>query len=250
MSIVFSDTTNKNGIIQHIEDEVGFNDGDISGDSTRLAKFTGDINNALDQIYAWIFKAGGTWQFDDINHTEYPIITTDLNSGQRDYSFTIDEEGNIILDIFKVMVMGEDGVYREIAPVDQQAPNNNNVNVDSFIDGRNQQGVPTRYDKTANGIFLDPIPNYDKTAGLKVMINREGSYFSTGDTIKKAGFAGLFHYLLVLIPSYKYARIHSLPQLAGLKNELDTMKKELTDYYGKRERDLKRQMRPNVENTK
>ena len=82
------------------------------------------------------------------------------------------------------------------------------------------------------------------------MINREGAYLANGDTIKKAGCAGVVHYLLVLMPYYKYARIHSLPQLAGLKNELDTMKKELTDYYGKRERDLKRQMRPNVENTK
>lgn len=31
--------------------------------------------------------ADGTWAFDDSNHEDLPIITTDLKTGQRDYSF-------------------------------------------------------------------------------------------------------------------------------------------------------------------
>lgn len=90
MSLVFSNTTTKNGIIQRIERYCGFNDGDISGNTLRLAQFTGDINVALDYTLAMIFEEGGTWQFDDSNHsTNYPIITTNLISGQRDYSFTV-----------------------------------------------------------------------------------------------------------------------------------------------------------------
>lgn len=256
MSIQFSDTTNKNGIIQFIEDECGFNDGDITDDTTLLAKFTGDVNHALDEIYALIFKSGGVWQFDDTNHEKYPFIETDLISGQRDYSFTEDEQGNIILDIYKVMVKNPDGVYVELDQVDQQSKNNNRVNVDSLTDGQNKTGTPNRYDMTANGIFLDPISNYnwrqneEGERGVKVFINREGSYFATSDTTKKAGFNGLFHYLLVLLPAYKYARIHSLPQVSRIENDIMKMKGELTDSYGQRSRDITRRLVPNRENNK
>lgn len=251
MSISFSDTTNKDGLIQNIEDECGFNDGDISGNTTRLKKFTSDINNALDEVFALIFKTGGTWQFDDSNHEKYPIITTDLNASQRDYAFTTDEQGNVILDIYKVMIKNEEGVYVEIDPVDQQSANNANYNVDSLVDGRNIEGTPIRYDKTSNGIFLDPVPSYTSSAGVKVFINREASYFTTADTTKKAGFSGLFHYLLVLIPSYKYARIHLSPSDRDrLKIDIGEMKGELVKHYGKRERDIKRSLRPSVESCK
>lgn len=251
MSIQFSDTVNKNGIIQHIEDECGFNDGDITDDATLFAKFTGDINNAMDEVYALIFKSGGIWQFDDINHEKYPMIETQMNAGQRDYAFVTDEQGNIILDIYKVMAKDQNGVYQELTQVDQQAKSNNRINVDSFSNGLEQQGTPYRYDMTSNGIFLDPVPSYTPAdKGVKVFINREGSYFTVADTVKKAGFAGLFHYLLVLIPSYKYARIHSLPQVSRLENDIMKMKGELTDSYGQRSRDITRRLTPNRENNR
>lgn len=249
MSIEFSNTTSKNGIIQYIEDECGFNDGDITGDATLLAKFTGDINNSLDEIYALIFKSGGVWQFDDINHEKYPFIEAQMTSGKRDYAFTTDGQGNIILDIYKVMAKDSNGVYQELTQVDQQAKSNNRVNVDSFSDGVDTQGTPTRYDMTANGIFLDPIPDYTPDEyGVKVFINREGSYFTTADTTKKAGFNGLFHYLLVLLPAYKYARIHSLPQVTRIESDIMKMKGELTISYGQRSRDITRRLTPNREN--
>jgi len=251
MSIQFSDTTTKDGIIQNIEDECGFNDGDITDNPTLLAKFTGDVNNALDEIYALIFKSGGVWQFDDINHAKYPFIEAQMTSGKRDYAFTTDQQGNLILDIYKVMAKDENGVYQELTQVDQQAKNTNRTNVDSFSNGLNKQGTPTRYDMTANGIFLDPIPAYTPDEfGVKVFINREGSYFAPTDTLKKAGFSGLFHYLLVLLPAYKYARIHSLPQVTRIENDIMKMKGELTISYGQRSRDIKRKLIPNRESNK
>jgi len=210
----------------------------------------------MDEIFALIFKSGGVWQFDDINHVTYPFIETNLNSGVRDYAFTDDEQGNIILDIYKVMVKDKEGVYQEMNQVDQQAKNNNRVNVDSFSDGQNTAGTPNRYDMTGNGIFLDPIPDYnwrlanEGERGLKVFINREGSYFATTDTVKKAGFSGLFHYLLALMPAYKYARIHSLPQVTRIEGDIMKMKGELIDSYGNRSRDITRRLIPNRENNK
>lgn len=192
-----------------------------------------DMNMALDRALSLIFKACGTWQFDDSNHSDYPIIMTNLVSGRRDYSFTTDEQGNLILDIYRVMVKNQDGIYDDIYPVDQQSDNG----VSSFYDGRNTTGTVTRYDKTANGIFLDAIPNYSQTNGIKVFINREASYFTTADTTKKPGFAGLFHEYVALRPSFQYAYRNGLSNTKALQSEMEKMESSLKSYYRDRSKD-------------
>lgn len=200
-----------------------------------LADKVVDINLALGDAFTLAFQAGGTWQFDDSNHTDYPIITTALASSQRDYPFTTDEQGNLILDIYKVMVrISATGEYQEAFPVDVQSESG----TESFYDGQNLTGIPYRYDKTANGIFLDPIPNYNSTDGLKVYINREGSFFTTADTTKKPGIDPLCHEYLALKPSYKYARNNSLANVARLEKDMMLMEKRITERYAKRERDV------------
>ena len=233
MSLVYSNTTSKNGILQRIERTCGFQDGDVTGNATRLAQFTGDVNVALDKVLSLIFSVGGTWQFDDSNHTDYPIITTNLVSGQRDYLFTSDQNSNLILEIYKVLVADDSGDYREILPVDQQsdAPAN-------YTDGNNTTGLPITYDKTGNGIFLDPIPNYNEANGLKIFINREASYFTTSDTTKKPGFAGLFHEYLVLHPSFYYCTRNGISIRRELKDELLEMESQIMDFYKMREKDV------------
>ena len=205
-----------------------------------VADKTADENLALDYIYSKIFEVDGIWQFDDSNHTDYPIITTNLVQGQRDYSFVSDENGNLILDIFKVMVKDVSGIYYEIYPVDVQSQSG----TEGFYDGENTQSTPFRYDKTANGIFLDSVPSYDSASGLKIYINREGSYFTEQDTTKKAGFAGLYHEYLALRPSYQYAYRNSLPNVALLRDEMLKMEEQILNHYQKRSRDEKKIIRP------
>ena len=199
---------------------------------------TRDINLALDKVFSLIFEVGGTWQFDDSNHTDYPIITTNIVSGQRDYSFTVDGSGNLVLDIYKVMVADSNGIFFEVFPTDQQG----NTPL-SMTDGQNTQGSVLTYDKTGNGIFLDLIPNYNRTGGLKVWINRTGSYFTTSDTTKKPGFAGLFHEYLVLRPSYQYAYRKGLSNVNILKNEMLEMENAIMEHYKSRERDVTKTLR-------
>lgn len=244
MSLQFSNTTTKNGIIQRLERKCGFNDGEISGNPLRLAYFTGDVNEALNRALENIFSVGGTWQFDDINHsTNYPIITTDIVSGQRDYAFTEDGAGNLVLEISKVFIADENGLFREITPVDvpQGAPSN-------YWDGLNTTGQPNTYDKLGNGIFLDPIPNYDYTAGLKLYISREGSYFSTSDTTKKPGIAGLFHEYFVLRPAYNYCRDKDMKKADRLYADMMKMENDMRDFYKAREKDVQKKLIPKRNN--
>lgn len=214
MALKFNDTTNLNGLVQLYEAELNYNDGDVSGNTSKLKRFTASVNNALDRYFAIAIKASGKWQLDDKNHTDYPIITTDLVSGQRDYPFTTDGSGNLILDIYKVMVKDEAGVYHEIYPSDQQsnAP-------ESFYDGRNQTGRPYTYDKTGNALFLDFIPNYNSDEGLKVFINRSSSYFVYTDTTKTVGYPYHQEYFY-LKPAYEVARRLGLKEEAGLEKEI------------------------------
>jgi hypothetical protein len=236
MSIAYSDTTNKDGLLQKLEDCLGFNDGDITGNSVLKTKFTGKINSALDEIFAIALKTLG-WNVDDLNWTHDPFITTNLVSGQRDYHFSTDEDGSLILGIYKVMVANSSGVFYELTPVDIQknAPN-------SMIDGQNLTGSPNSYDKTGNGIFLDLIPNYSYTDGIKIFIDREPTYFLVSDTTKLAGVDGLCHDYLYLKPAYEYARDKGFQNVERLYRDLLTAVKKIEDRYSNKEKDVNKIM--------
>lgn len=234
MSIQFNDTTTRNGLIQLIERNLKLGNGRISGDADLLKDFTADINLAVDSLLRIIFKASGKWQFDDSNHTDYPFITTAIVANQRDYAFTADEQGNIILDIYKVMIKDPTSTYyNEIYPVDQQS----DEEMQSFYSGQNVTATPTRYDKTGNAIFLDALPGYNLAAGLKVFINREALYFTSADTTKKLGVDGLCQEYLALEPSYRYAMRNKLDNREEFKRDLAELIKDIKIRYRDRGRD-------------
>ncbi len=214
---------------------LGFPDGYITGDTTRLAQWTALVNNSLDNAFHIIFEADGRWQFDDRNHTDYPELTANLVSGQRDYPFTTDSNSNLILSIEKVAILTSSTAtrYTEISPVDAMSDDNS-----PFVENNTSlTGIPSEYDKTSNAIFLNLIPNYNATNGIKLYVSREGSYFLTSDATKKPGFAGLYHDYLVFAPAYQYALGNGLPAQEFLKREVLEKERQLTEYYSKRSRD-------------
>lgn len=237
MSLTFSD------IASIIDDNVGTNSTSFS-----LASKARYVNLGIDNLLLMLFGegAGGKWQLDDCNHSHYPIITTDLVASQRDYAFTTDEDSSLILDIYKVQVKDASGVYHDLIPVDIQgsdAPT-------TMTDGQDSTGTPTHYDKTGNGIFLDLIPSYSSTNGLRIFINREAHYFLSTDTTQKWGYTGIWHEYLVLYASYQWARAKTLNNREVLKRDLTEMEDKIRKHAGTRERDVKRQMTANVENNK
>lgn len=258
MSLQFNDTTTYRGIVQEYEREIGANIGDISGNTTKLKEFTAMANLAFDDFFHIAFGASGTWQFDDtstyesdgVTERRYPIITTNLVSGQRDYTFSTDGQSNIILDVFKVLVADANGNFSEIKPVDQQTQNSQNNPVVNYLSGQNNQGTPNSYDKTGNGIFLDPIPSYNYTGGLKMLVNREPSYFVYTDTTKKPGIPGNLHKWFALKPALEYARRNNLTSFNRLYDAVTKMEKVIEETFARRQRDTKNRMLPNVENTK
>lgn len=242
MRLAFSDTSGLDGIIQLIETELGWNPATISGNTNLLKKFTSLINQSVSSAWDIIFDVAYNWNPDDINHTDYPIQFFNLVSGQREYSFTETEDGQEILEILKVAVKDSSGTFKEIPTIDQQTRQNGNNDVNAFINGRNESGIPTRYDKTATGIFFDPIPNYNSTNGAKIFVQREGSYFTTVDTTKTPGFSGAYHEWCVIEPCYKYARANNLQNKETLKRDMMEMKEAMIKGYGRRDRDVLKRM--------
>lgn len=215
--IQFNDTTNLRGLVQLYENEIGVNYGEVSGNTTKLKEFCARCNNALDRYFAIAIQASGTWELDDSNHDDYNVIYADIVSGQRDYSFITDENGNAILDIYKVLILPNATAtrYEEVDPVDENQPENIEI-----IDECGSVGTPTKYAKRANAIhFGDAVPNYSVSRGIKILINRESSYFTTADTTKKAGYPYHQEYFF-LKPAHDYGRIHGLTNFNRLDTEI------------------------------
>jgi len=196
-----------------------------------------DVTLAQDEAFLFALKTAG-WNVDDFNHTKDPFITADLVASQRDYHFTYDEQSNLILGVYKVMAKdASDGTFHELKPVDiQRNPPK------TMIDGANSTGVPTSYDKTSNGIFLDLIPSYSSTGGLKVFIDREMLAFASDDTTKISGLDGLVHDYLYLKPAYEYARDKGKQNVDRLKIDMLDARRKIDERYGRRERDVVRRL--------
>lgn len=194
--MIFSDTTNRTGIVELLEDLTSTQS--ASSSSYPLATKTRDINMAFDDYMSIVVQSSGTWQLDDSNHTKYPNMKFDIVSGQQDYSFTVDEQGNQVQDIYRVEAKDANGVWQLLTPYDEQAETT------SLSARELESGTPTRYYKTANGIFLDLTPNYNSTEGIRMFFTRSPDYFTTSDTTKEPGIPNGHHRYLALKPAFWY----------------------------------------------
>lgn len=204
-----------------------------------IAAKTVDVNNALNNYFILANAASGNWRpADDTNQADYPIIYADVVSGQQDYSFATDEQGNQILDIYKVRILNPNGI--DWTTLDQ-------INQNTITDAQLStvlSGIPSQYYLTTNGLFLVQKPNYNSVGGVEVWINRTPSYFSSGDTTRKAGIPWVHHEYLALRPSYFYCLAKGLPQAAAYKIALygedgkGGMEEAIKKFYRDRNKDF------------
>lgn len=238
--IQFSDTTNKKGIVEVIARRTGTTNATTS--SYPLLDKTVDVNFALANFFIIANQFSGRWTpADDTNQTDYPVIFATITSGQQDYTFTTDANGNQILDIYKVRIKNAAGVWTTLTEVSVFDEDDNFLNDTTT-------GIPTTYRLTANGIFLNVIPNYTLAAAIEVYISRAGSYFLSTDTTKSAGIPEIFQEYLVLRPSYFYCLEKGLPQASAIgiilygRDGKSGMEGMIRNYYSNRNRSEKRRI--------
>lgn len=230
MALQFSDTSpDKNGLIQECESLVFGDDsyGRISNDPKLKATFTRYINEALNRVSFLIMAADGRWQWDDNNYTDYPIGTTTITAGQKDYQFSVS-----FLSVIRVELTGSDGTVHLLHPVDPV--DIFDTSITTFL---NSNGLPKYYDKMANSLFLYPTPDFTLDASLKVWFQRPPSYFTISDTVKQPGFMSTFHRLVALIASRDYAIGRNMPIAKSIGELVTQAEDALAESYALRGQD-------------
>ncbi len=225
--MVFSDSSGKQGIVEAI-------DFYVSTDSTSYptAQKTRNINRWYGIVVSWILEANSRWQWDDTNHTDLPIGTTDIVSGQRDYAVlsASPSASKDYLKVLKVLVKDSSGNWVELQPFDSQDPE-----ARSYLENNSSNsGTPTRYDFIYSSLIFDVAPDYNSTGGIKVYFQRSPDYFNASDTTQAPGFATQFHNVLALGGAYDFAVAKSLSQANTLRQEIEVVKDSLTDFYSHR----------------
>lgn len=201
-SIAFSDTTNKNGIIQTCEFWTNLGDTGISGDSTLLKVFTTRINEAFDRLMPLLLSYCDKPRWDDLNHTDLPIATLNIVSGQSDYSVATDDNSLNILNLTGLSILPSSTatLYVELERMTMDDPRAQAAMSPNSTD----TAIPTHFLEVGNTVFLHPQPNYSVAAGIKIFFERDPSYFLSTDTTKKPGIPRPFHGLLPLYASHDW----------------------------------------------
>lgn len=203
----FSNTTDKNGLIQTCEMNL-FGDspfGKISNNPDRLAMFTALLNDAYGRLVIIALMADNSWQFDDNNYTDFPIATTNLVANQADYTLNTDQ---IIIE--QVEVLDPTGqVWMAVPEGDERKFAEFKISESQYFN--NVAAIPIFHIKKGNSIVFMPTPSYSITQGIKVRFKRPPSYFVKTDTTKKPGFARLLHNYLTDYATWKYAFMRSMP---------------------------------------
>lgn len=220
--MVFSDSTYNQGIVEETRWLVGAN-----STSYPITDLTRNVNRWFDKAVSLIFKSSGRWQWDDNNQTTYPQATTNLVSGQQDYTLDVSH-----LRVERVEYKNQQGSWTKLKAFDPKDLQ------DGSLEGFNTtDGEPQYYDVVANSVFLYPASSYSQDASLKIWFQRAGSYFVTTDTTKKAGFAEIFHRYLSLGAGYDYALKNGLTLRNQLREEISAMEEEIKDFYMQRQKD-------------
>lgn len=225
--MIFSDTTNRTGIIQFLEDDTSTQD--VSSYSTAVK--TTRINAAYDDYQKLVVKVAGTWQADDTKHTKYPNMYFDLTSGQQDYSLTVDEQGNQIQDIYRVECKMPDGSWKVLKYVDEMSSDVAISAVDLLT------GTPDEYYLTANGVFLVVAPNYTQANGIRMFFTRSPVYFQSTDTTKEAGIPNGHERYLIAKPAYWYWLPKDTTRAQLFWNEVIKLEKDIEGDFSSRKRD-------------
>lgn len=229
----FSNTTTLDGIVQEIDRLCG-----TDSNTYAVKDKTARVNQALDRFIYLALKNDGVWNFDDLNHTDLPVGTSSLVSGQQDYEF--DDE---VLAVLKVLAKDSNGTWKELEPVNMNDPDGEKI----WTLPTSNSGSPLRYQLFGHSILLDPIPNYASTGGLKVVYKRKADKFESTDTTAEPGIPSPFHPYLCRYAALPYCIEKNLPQAQGIASLVQQDEQAIADYFLVRNRDLKHTMKPKVE---
>lgn len=192
----FSDTSNKNGLIQIFEFWTRQPDGTVSNSTTLLKQATMLINSAFENIIPLLLAFNDQIRWDDTNNTDAPVGRINLVANQNDYKITADDNSLDILNITHVRILTSATATRY---VELERVTSDDPDVAEIISPTTAiTGTPNRFLELGNTLYLDILPTYSATLGIEIFFGRQQVYFVSTDTIAKPGIPLPFHELLAL----------------------------------------------------
>jgi hypothetical protein len=226
----FNPTDKSNSIIADI-DFLLFGDGETFNADYSLSDRTRNVNIALDEVVAELFKADPNFIWDDTTNPDFPIaeITTD-----KDHVTLPDE--SLVIHRVRVKVGGE---FVTLTPCTRRELSDSELNA---------SGTPNKYYKIDNAVF--PIPAPASAYEYELEFQRGANHFTTGDTDKKPGFNSQFHQYLSIGASRRYAIANGMREkVTFLEGEKERIRAMVQDHYARRSPDDRTRLKlkkPNV----
>lgn len=205
-----------------------------------------DVNIWYQKVVTMIYESMDESDFDDARYSNYPIQTTPIIAGQRDYALPVSEK---ILKMKRVDISYDGTNFYRATPFDDGEATFGMGN-DALTDQNYIQQAP-RYDLKYNSLWIYPMgQTADAVAGVIRMVwdrnvipfttadYGSGSVMSTSTIV--LGFDDPFHPIVAQGAAYEYAVSKQLPQMQGLAQQLTDWEIRLRQAYGKK--DLDRQL--------
>lgn len=227
--MVFSDTTNKDGMVQAWEFWTRHKDGAATG--TLLKQVTARVNAAFDRIMPLLLMYSDHIRWDDVNHTDAPIGYLDLTVNKNEYKLTEDDNSLDILNITKVRVLRATGDTQrhELDRITLDDPRVAEImSPDTSVTGK-----PNFFLEALPFLYTDVLSDATITDGIEIFFGREQSYFASTDTTKEAGIPLPFHELLVLYAALDWNMVNRTRdgQLIGrLQARIDEIERDLKNF--------------------
>lgn len=241
----FSDTTNKNGIIQNIESLCNMSDGGITGNTTLLAKITGFVNQANQNVAIALMQVDKRWQYDDFNNTDLPRAAATLVASQRDYTLpAASSSGNAatLLGIVKIVVLDKNSTPQERELKLTNLP-------EAELNNRySTAGLPLVYKLVGNSVKIWPAAdagvNVTLASGLIIYFKRTPVAFTVSSTTTQPGFMAPYHDVLEYEAAGKYMLPINRKLGEGYLDRAAGRLQELLNAYAHENEDSETKIRP------
>jgi hypothetical protein len=237
-------------ILQDIERRLDYKSGTITGNATLKTSFINQVNDKKYEIETLILNSQDEFDYDDSNHTDFPIVTTPLTT-DRDYRLTVSER---VLKI-KRLDVSYDGVnYVKAIPIDSSEIEAIGLGNEELVDNYFSKESP-RYDLKYGSWFLYPRATQaqvDAGAEAQIEWTREGVQFETDgtDDAVEPGFDRPFHSLLAKKVSLENIAIkkgnRANTHVSVLSADIAKQEDMLTKHYGHKQQDRKQAIASSV----
>lgn len=229
----FSNTDNKSGAIQRYERYTQFGDGVVSGDNDLLKVAAADINETTYELTTEIMLMQDSFDWDDPYKIDYPIATTPLVAGQRDYQFD-----SISFLKLKRVDITYDGTNWKRAEAFDSAAFGEGLGNETLTDQHFTEEYP-KYDPKSFGFWLYPAADATQVAnGAKARIefSRGHTEFSYDDTTSELPIDRPFQHLIPMGAALKNPNI-SNDQYQKLSVMYAEGKERMVQHYAQRNED-------------